>query len=79
MFVDGTVLAEATANFRGQDPFDHCIVDNFFPSDVAADLEKEFPDFESDVWHQYQNPIEIKKTCNNWNVFPSLTYQVRRI
>jgi hypothetical protein len=55
-------------------PFDHVVIDNFFENDFARKLSDEFPGFESDVWHQYNNPIEIKKTCNNWNVFPQTTY-----
>jgi len=39
-------------------------------------LEQEFPDFDDILWHEYRNAIEIKKVCNNWNVFPKLTYQV---
>ena len=33
------------------------------------------PDFDSDIWHEYGNAIEVKKFCNNWNAFPSLTYR----
>jgi hypothetical protein len=33
------------------------------------------PDFDSDIWHEYGNAIEVKKICNNWNAFPSLTYR----
>lgn len=76
MFVDLEKLQTAGANFHGQDPFDHMVIDGFFEPEVAEGLEKEFPDFESPVWHKYNNAIEIKKTCNNWNVFPSLTYRV---
>ncbi len=70
------VLAESTKTFKGQLPFDHCITDNLFVDGIAHDLEKEFPDFDSNVWDRYDNAIEIKKACNNWNVFPPLTYRV---
>ena len=39
-------------------------------------MEQEFPDFDDILWHEYRNAIEIKKVCNNSNVFPKLTYQV---
>ena len=57
-------------------PFPHVIIDNFFKADIANKLEKEFPKFDDDIWHIYQNKIEVKKTCNNWNVFPNTTYSV---
>lgn len=57
-------------------PFPHFYVDNFFEETVAEQLESEFPDFNCSIWHEYGNAIEIKKVCNNWNVFPPLTYQV---
>jgi hypothetical protein len=57
-------------------PFPHIVIDNFFKSDIADELEKEFPNFDDDIWHIYQNKIEVKKTCNNWNVFPNITYNV---
>jgi len=57
-------------------PFDHCVIDNFFKKEFALGLEKEFPDFNSDIWHSYNNQIEVKKLCNNWNNFPKLSYLV---
>jgi Rps23 Pro-64 3,4-dihydroxylase Tpa1-like proline 4-hydroxylase len=55
-------------------PFDHCVIENFFDTDYAKKLESEFLDFDSDLWHEYNNSIEIKKTSNNWNLFPADTY-----
>ena len=43
-------------------PFPHLIVDNFFPTEIAKALENEFPSFESEIWHTYNNAIELKKT-----------------
>ncbi len=57
-------------------PFDHVVIDDFFTEEYAKRLSDEFPDFDSDVWHGYNNPIEIKRVCNNWNVFPENTYQL---
>lgn len=37
-------------------------------------LEKEFLSYNSKEWHVYKNPLEDKKTINNWNLFPSNTY-----
>lgn len=55
-------------------PFDHVVIDDFFDHKFACLLAEEFPEFESNVWHDYNNPLEIKKTSNNWNFFPEKTY-----
>ncbi len=75
-YVNMESLQAAARDFGGGEPFDHAVIDDFFLPEVAAALEAEFPDFESDVWHQYRNAIELKKTCNNSNAFPALTYRV---
>jgi hypothetical protein len=76
MFINFEALEAAVADFGRAKPFHHAVVDGFFLPKVAADLEKEFPSFDYPIWHQYNNAIEIKKVCNNWNVFPPLTYAV---
>jgi len=68
-------IKKASINWTNQAPFPHFIVDDFFEVDVAKKLEKEFPSFEDNVWHEYDNAIEVKKACNNWNAFPSGTYE----
>ena len=47
-------------------PFYYKIIDNFFNQEQAKRISKEFPDYNSDVWFFYNNPLENKKTCNNW-------------
>jgi len=68
-------ILKALSSYGKDGPFDHCVIDNFFQRKVALHLEDEFPNFNSDKWHKYNNAIEVKKTCNNWNVFPPVTYQ----
>jgi len=65
----------ASKNWLNQKPFPHFIVDGFFENKIAEDLENEFPSFNDNSWHEYGNAIEIKKVCNNWNIFPSQTYK----
>lgn len=55
-------------------PFDHVVIDNFFENNFANILADEFPDYDSDIWHGYNNALEIKKVCNSWNLFPPNTY-----
>lgn len=59
----------------GQLPFDHCVIQNFFNPDVANQLSNEFMSYNDPAWHFYDNLIENKKACNDWNKFPPLTYR----
>jgi Rps23 Pro-64 3,4-dihydroxylase Tpa1-like proline 4-hydroxylase len=67
---------ESLKFFSTNKPFDHCLIDNFFKSDVAEQLQNEFMDYSDDRWFYYKNAIEDKKACSNWGNFPPLTYQV---
>ena len=78
MFYNKNELIKALRNYKNNQPFEHCIVDNFFDLDVAHAIEKEFPDYENPAWFYYKNQLEDKKALNNWNSFPSLTYQLFR-
>jgi len=68
-------LVEFKDTFSAGFPFNHVIIDNFFTPEFAKSLEKEFPPYESEDWHYYCNPLENKKTLNNWNIFGSQTYK----
>lgn len=69
-------LKLASKNWENAKPFPHIIIDNFFENEIAIKLEKEFPNYNDKVWDNYNNAIEVKRICNNWKAFPSLTYQV---
>jgi len=69
-------LEKSALTFCDASPFPYCIIDNFFDKNIAHALEKEFPQYDDPLWHQYDNLIEIKKTFNVWNQFPPLTYSV---
>jgi Rps23 Pro-64 3,4-dihydroxylase Tpa1-like proline 4-hydroxylase len=60
---------------RYDEPFTHCVFDNFLNEDLANRLSDEFEDFNSDRWYTYENPLEVKKTIHDWYCFPSNTYQ----
>lgn len=57
------------------EPFDHWIMDNFQDEDLARMLSQDFIDFENKDWYQYDNPLEVKKSLNNWWDFPPATYR----
>ena len=62
--------------FKKRKPFNYLIVDNFFDTTFAKKLEKEIPRYNDEIWHEYNNPIEVKKLSNNWNNFQNYTYNV---
>jgi Rps23 Pro-64 3,4-dihydroxylase Tpa1-like proline 4-hydroxylase len=73
--INKEALESALKSFKGALPFDHCVVDDFFPTELARALEKEFINYDSDKWFYYKNPIEDKKALNDWNAFPAMTYK----
>ena len=74
--IDWKNVERQIVKYGSSPPFDHVVIDGFFKSAFAEKLVKEFPSFDSDIWLKYDNPIEIKKVCNNWNVFPKNTYSI---
>jgi hypothetical protein len=67
---------ELSQEFQRNKPFPHVVIDNFFNDDTARFLASEFPSFNSSVWHEYNNAIEVKRVCNHWDRFPETTYKV---
>ena len=68
-------LHDISSTFRQTEPFNYVVLDNFLDEKDALELALEFPEFESDLWFDYNNPLEIKKASNNWNSFKPKTYQ----
>ena len=56
-------------------PFYYQVIDNFFNQEQAKVISKEFPEYNSDIWYCYNNPLENKKTCNDWYQFGPETYK----
>lgn len=56
-------------------PFDHIVIDNFFPLEKAKKLSQEFPDYNDSKWFCYNSLLEKKKANNNWYDFPPETYR----
>mgnify|MGYP001161466362 FL=1 len=57
-------------------PFDHYIVDNFLPDDIAKSISNDFLDYENQKWHFYNNQIENKKALQDWGKFSKETYKI---
>ena len=69
-------IIKSLKSFKENQPFDHCVVDNFFDSKTAKDLENDFPSYTDKSWFVYKNLLEHKKALNDWNKFPFLTYKI---
>ncbi len=69
-------LKNSSKNFKKLKPFPVIVIDNFFKKKYALNLLKEFPDISNSNMFIYNNPVEIKKACNNWNMFPKTTYEI---
>lgn len=54
-------------------PFWHCVIDDFFEDPIS--LAKEFPAKDDACWFRYDNPLEVKQTCNDWHHFKPETYK----
>ena len=69
-------LKNAFTDYKGANPFDHCVIDDFLPADLAEKIESEFLDFNSEHYFGYNNAVEIKKQNKDWGLFPEHTYQL---
>lgn len=56
-------------------PFYYHIIDNFFDIDKAKRIEQEFPEYNCPAWFEYNNQLEVKRSCNNWYYFGPETYK----
>lgn len=54
-------------------PFWHCVIDDFFEDPIS--LAREFPAKDDPCWFRYDNPLEVKQTCNDWHHFKPETYK----
>lgn len=58
-----------------KEPFDYWIIDNFTTPEIAKQLSNDFMDYNYPKWYTYNNPLENKKSCNDWWEFPPKTYE----
>jgi hypothetical protein len=56
-------------------PFYHQVIDNFLDKEEAIKISQEFPEYHSNYWFSYNNPLENKKSCNNWYAFGPEIYK----
>ena len=54
-------IEQSKSKWQNGKPFNHLVIDNFMPEDVAEEVARQFPQADSDFWYEYSNPLEIKK------------------
>ena len=64
------------ADWEFANPFSHLIIDDFLEKEFAIQIAKEFPQFNDPSWKIYNNPLEIKKLQNHWDMFGVNTYRL---
>jgi Rps23 Pro-64 3,4-dihydroxylase Tpa1-like proline 4-hydroxylase len=57
-------------------PYDYHVIENFLPEDTAEKVSSEFFEFDDDRWYCYDNPLENKRTIQDWSRFPKHTYSL---
>jgi Rps23 Pro-64 3,4-dihydroxylase Tpa1-like proline 4-hydroxylase len=69
-------LSTAFVNFH-KEKYSHCVIDNFLNEEVANQIATDFLAYDSGLFNgNYNNQIEIKRTCNIWDRFPASIYQL---
>lgn len=60
--------------FRGAEPFDHVVIENFMNEEFAKKIAENFPKVEEKKWWMYDNPLEKKLAFNDVaSLHPSFT------
>ncbi len=69
-------LKNAFVNFY-KEKYSHCIIDNFLKDDFANRIAADFLPYNSGLFNgNYDNQLELKRTCNIWDRFPASIYQL---
>jgi Rps23 Pro-64 3,4-dihydroxylase Tpa1-like proline 4-hydroxylase len=67
--------SELSKCFLTAEPYNHVVIENFFTSDFALELSENLPDYHgNNLDAKYDNPIEKKRTIQNWTKFPKSIY-----
>lgn len=69
-------VTDRKTEFLNAEPFPHLIIDDFLERELAEQMEADFPKRDDERLFVYKNPLEDKFALNDWNIFPSATYQL---
>ena len=62
-------------SFLESKPFNHIVIDNFFVDSFARNIFDDMPEYEENSDAKYDNPVEKKRTVQNWTKFPKNIYK----
>jgi dTDP-glucose 4,6-dehydratase/UDP-glucose 4,6-dehydratase len=66
-------ISELSEFFINANPFEHIIIPNFLDENFAQLLLDNFPeDINNELWHKYNNPIEVKYSFDNIEKMPTM-------
>ena len=66
-----TALAEAHAQeYQSAEPFPSIVIDDFLPQVVLRDLIDNYPSVDNGIWHQFNDPREVKFALADETVVP---------
>jgi len=51
-------IEQSKSKWQNGKPFNHLVIDNFMPEDVAEEVARQFPQADSDFWYEYSNPLK---------------------
>ena len=57
-------------------PFKNLVIDKFLNNELAKQISNEFPEFDSKIWRNYDNPIEVKRLTNHYDNFGPESYKL---
>lgn len=69
-------IQDRKEEFQTAKPFPFLVIDDFLSPEDAEAVQNDFPKMDDERLFVYKNPLEDKVALNDWNVFPSATYQL---
>lgn len=73
--IDLEKIRSQNSNFKTAKPFPFLVMDDFLKDTLADTLASEIPDIDDKRLFVYDNPLEVKRALNDWNAYPTATYQ----
>lgn len=68
---ESALAALKSGEYKHVSPFPYIVIDNFLQKPILKQIVKEFPGEESDIWWEYNNPLETKFGSDDIRKFPS--------
>ena len=76
MLINSLDVKKLREEYWTSKPFNHVVIDNFWSEDFAMKIASELPNYETEkVDAKYDNPIEKKRTIQDWVKFETNTYR----